>query len=115
MYYTKEKKKRKENAVEVKDTRPISLTTLTFKVIAKVLAERLKKVMPSIIAPTQSAFIEGRQIMDPIFIAMEGRGLWSQKEESWILQLDLEKAFDHVNWDFLEKVLKNKHFDKKMD
>ena len=54
-----------------KDFRPISLTTIVYKVIAKILAERLKKVMPSIIAPTQSAFIEGRQILDPIVIANE--------------------------------------------
>ena len=51
--YTEER-----DAVEVKDFRPISLT-LTYKEIAKLFAERLKKVMPYIIAPTQSAFIEG--------------------------------------------------------
>lgn len=53
----------------IKDFRPISLTTITYKVIAKVLVKRLKKVMLCIIAPSQSAFIEGRKILDPILVA----------------------------------------------
>lgn len=60
---------KKENAVVIKDFRPISLTTITYKVIAKVLVKRLKKVMLCIIAPSQSAFIEGRKILDPILVA----------------------------------------------
>ena len=55
----------------MKDFRPISLTTLSYKVVAKVLVERLKSVMDSIISPYQSAFIEGRQKLDPILIANE--------------------------------------------
>ena len=62
---------KKENATLVKDFRPISLTTLAYKVVAKVLSECLKHVMDAIISPTQSAFIKGRQILDPILIAYE--------------------------------------------
>jgi len=51
---------KKDNATLVKDFRPINLTTLIYKVVAKVLSERLKQVMDAIISPTQSAFIEGR-------------------------------------------------------
>lgn len=57
---------KKENAALVKDFYPISLATLTYKVVAKVLVERLKQVMDAIISPFQSAFIEGRQILDPL-------------------------------------------------
>ena len=62
---------KKENATLFKDFCPISLTTLTYKVVAKVLPECLKQVKDAIISPTQSAFIEGRQILDPILIANE--------------------------------------------
>ncbi|TYK13535.1 putative retrotransposon [Cucumis melo var. makuwa] len=59
------------DASKVKDFRPISLTTLSYKLVAKVLAERLKKIVPSIIDPPQSAVLKGRQILDPILIANE--------------------------------------------
>lgn len=61
--------KKKEDAVKVTDFRPISFTTLLYKLIAKVLAERMKIIMPSIRALTQSAFLDGRQILDPVLIA----------------------------------------------
>lgn len=63
--------KKKGDAVTVKAFRPISLATSVCKLIAKVQMERLKKVMPSIIASTKSAFLEGLKILDPILIANE--------------------------------------------
>ena len=105
---------KKENVTLVKDFRPISLTTLAYKVVAKVLSERLKQVMDAIISPTQSAFIEGRQILDPILIANEAvEDYRAKRKKGWILKLDLEKAFDRVNWNFLEKNLSLKKFSSK--
>ena len=92
---------KKDNASVTKDFGPISLTTLSYKVIAKVLAEKLKLVMDSIISPFQSAFIEGRQILDPILIANEAiEDYRAKRKRGWILKLDLEKAFDRVDWSF---------------
>lgn len=70
---------------------------MVYKVIAKALTERLRRVMPSIIAPTQSAFIEGRQIMDPVSIANKVvEDYRSKNKKGWILKLNLEKPFDRV-------------------
>lgn len=105
---------KKEDAILVKDFVPISLTTLVYKLVAMVLAERLKKVMPRIIAPTQSAFIWGRQILDPVLIANEVVEEYKiKKKKGWMLKLDLKKAFDCVDWEFLEKVLVGKKIDPK--
>ena len=57
--------------------------------------------MPSIIAPMQSAFIGGRQIIDLMLIANEVvEDYRAKKKKGWILKLDLEKTFDRVDWGF---------------
>lgn len=68
-----------------------------YKILAKILAERLKKVIPSVISVSQSAFIEGKQIIDPILIAKEMVEEYTvKKKKGWILELDIEKAFDRL-------------------
>ncbi|XP_022143310.1 uncharacterized protein LOC111013210 [Momordica charantia] len=70
---------------------------------------RLKAVLPSTIAQHQSAFVRGRQITDAILVANEVVDLWCcSKKRGIIIKLDLEKAFDKLNWDFLYKVLYQK-------
>ena len=85
-----------------------------YKIITKVLVERLKKVMLDIISPSQSAFIGGRQITDLVLVANEiVEEYQSKKKKGWILKLDLEKAFDRVDWNFLEEILMIKGFNSK--
>lgn len=92
---------KKVAVVLIKDFRPISLTTSAYKVVAKVLAERLKCTMPSIISCSQSAFLEERQILDPVWIANEAVEFYrSKRKTGWLLKLYLEKAFNRVDWDF---------------
>ena len=81
-----------------KDLRPISLLGSINKILAKILAGRLKKVMPSIISHSQAAFINGRQILDGVIIANECiHSRHKDKEIGILCELDLEKAYDRVD------------------
>ena len=88
------------------DYRPISLLGGLYKLLAKVLANRLKKVIGKVVSPDQNAFVMGRQILDVSLIANEVIDSWQKKgEKGLICKLDIEKAYDNINWQFLLKVL----------
>lgn len=88
----------------MKDLRPMALCNILQKILAKVLANRLKIILPEIISENQSAFVPGRSITDNVLVAFEiihhmkirSRG---QKGEV-ALKLDISKAYDKVNWSF---------------
>ena len=88
------------------DYRPISLLGGLYKLLAKVLANRLKKVIGKVVSPDQNAFVMGRQILDVSLIANEVIDSWQKRgEKGLICKLDIEKAYDNINWQFLLKVL----------
>ncbi|KAJ9561057.1 LOW QUALITY PROTEIN: hypothetical protein OSB04_006217 [Centaurea solstitialis] len=80
--------------------RPISLIGIFSKIIAKFLAERLKKVLAKLVSSTQSAFIKGRHILDGVLIANEIVDHMKKKKKGWIFKVDFEKAYDNVEWAF---------------
>jgi len=93
--------------MEIKDFRPISLLGSLYKILSKVLAKRLSGVMDSIISKSQSAFIKGRHMVDGVLVINEVVD-WAKKsnQQALILKVDFEKAYDSVDWGFLEYMMK---------
>ncbi|KAF7844182.1 ribonuclease H [Senna tora] len=93
-----------------KDFRPISFANVSYKLVSKIMCNRLKVFLTDIIAPNQSAFLKGRLISDNILLATEvmhkirstrnGRTGWCA------LKLDIHKAYDKLSWNFIEAVLR---------
>nr|GEV37893.1 cysteine-rich receptor-like protein kinase [Tanacetum cinerariifolium] len=103
-----------QNAHLVKDFRPISLIGSLYKIIAKILANRLVGVLSDIVNEVQSAFISDRQILDGPFILNEVvQWCKSKKKQALIFKVDFEKAYDSVRWDFLDEILKKFWFGDK--
>ena len=89
---------KKHNVADFKDLRPISLVGGLYKILAKVLANRIKRVMSKVISPEQSAFVEGRQILDAVLIANEAVDTIIRRKGCGIVcKLDIEKAYDHLS------------------
>lgn len=100
---------KKPGANEMKDFHPISLSNVAYKIIAKILAKRLKRVLPELISDTHASFVHDRLITDNILISHEM--LHAQKsnnkcsEEFVDIKTDIFKAFDKVELNFLERAL----------
>lgn len=92
---------KKENPVGLADYRPISLVGSLYKILSKVLSSRLKAVLPQIISENQSAFLGGRNTLDGVLVANEVVEGWKKfRKRGLIIELDFEKAYDLLNWDF---------------
>ncbi|WMV40485.1 hypothetical protein MTR67_033870 [Solanum verrucosum] len=105
---------KKTGAVELNDFRPISLAGGVYKIIAKLLAERLKKVIHKLVNIQQMAFIKNRQIMDAVLIANESVDSRERDKKPGILcKLDIQKTYDHLNWNFLMNLLQRMGFGTK--
>nr|GEY85333.1 RNA-directed DNA polymerase, eukaryota, reverse transcriptase zinc-binding domain protein [Tanacetum cinerariifolium] len=86
--------------------KPISLIRCIYKVVMKILANRLAMVITDLVSDTQSAFVSNKQILDGPFILNELIA-WCKrkKKQSMIFKVDFAKAYDSVRWDYLLDVL----------
>jgi hypothetical protein len=93
----------------MKDWRPIALCNVLYKIIAKVLANQLKEVLPKCVSHHQSAFVQERSILDNAMVAIEivhyMRTKTTGKAGCVALKLDISKAYDRMSWEYIKAVL----------
>lgn len=95
----------------INEYHPITLIGYIYKLLLKILANRLSKVLHYIISNCQHAFVNGRQIINAICIVNEIVGeIIQQNKEGILYKLDMEKTFDHFNWQFLDYMLQRMGF-----
>lgn len=99
---------KKLDSMEMKDYRPIACCNVLYKVVSKMMANRLKVLLPRIIVETQSAFVQGRLLMENVLLAIELVKGYHKENVSprCAMKIDISKGFDLVQWDFLLKCLK---------
>ena len=105
------------------DFRPISLCNVLYKIESKTIANRLKKIMPKLVSESQSAFMLDRLITDNILVAHETlhhlktkknkKNKKTRKTGYMAIKLDMSKAYDRVEWVFLEKIMEKRGFDNR--
>ncbi|XP_078151441.1 uncharacterized protein LOC144546765 [Carex rostrata] len=97
-----------ENPTKLTDFRPISVCNVLYKLISKILAARVRPFIARCVSPSQSAFVPGREISENVILLREVLHSFrsnSYKGEDFCLKLDLSKAFDRMNWDYMRDVL----------
>jgi hypothetical protein len=101
-----------DNAVDMKNFRPICLLNVYYKIITKVLNNRLASCITKVISGSQYGFIKGRYIMDGVVSLNEILHEVKRKKTKWCgpYKIDFKKAYDKVNWHFLYVMMEKKRF-----
>lgn len=96
-----------DHSEEPQGFRPISLYNVIYKIMATIMVNRLKPILPGLISQEQIGFFKERQIVNGIVTAQEAiHSLKSQKTKGVMIKLDLSKAYDRLSWKHLQGILK---------
>ena len=89
------------------DYRSISCCNTLYKCITKIIANRIKEILPQLVSPSQSAFVPGRKIVGNVLLAQELLRNYHKDTTSprCTIKVDLHKAYDTVKWSFLFQIL----------
>jgi hypothetical protein len=105
---------KKKSPEKMSDYWPISLCNVLYKIISKVIANRLKTVLSIIISDSQSAFVPGRLITNNVAMAFEilhkMKAKCKGKQGEMAVKLDMSKAYDHIEWQFVEAIMRKLGF-----
>ncbi|KAL9667546.1 hypothetical protein QQ045_001908 [Rhodiola kirilowii] len=108
---------KQRSTTRMEEYRPISLTSVVSKTVAKVIVNRLQQILPDIISPAQSAFVKGRLITDNFLIAHETahfiKNTRHGRKGYGSLKLDMSKAYDRVKWRYLKLLLRKFGFEER--
>jgi hypothetical protein len=103
-----------QDAKQIQQYRPICVLNVSFKFFMKVGTNRLKRVADTVVSPSQTAFMPGRNIMKGMVILHETiHELHTRKRDDVIFKIDIEKTYDKVKWYFLQQALTMKRFSTK--
>ncbi|XP_021850370.1 uncharacterized protein [Spinacia oleracea] len=99
---------------DVSEFRPISCCNTLYKCITKVLCGRLRQVLPDLILENQGGFVHGRYIVHNIMVVQDLEKHYGRKgvKSSFLMKIDLQKAYDTIEWQFLQEMLEYLGFPK---
>ncbi|KAK9990873.1 hypothetical protein SO802_025858 [Lithocarpus litseifolius] len=102
-----------QSPASLNNYRPISLCNTVYKMVTKIIVGRLRPFLDKLISPIQAAFVPGRRGLDNVVIAQElihSIDLKKGNNSFMAIQVDLAKAYDRLEWNFIHKVLRAFHF-----
>ena len=96
-----------KSPTHVSDFRPISCCSVIYKCITKLLCEKIKLVLPGLISQNQGAFVAQRSILHNVLLCQDIVKMYKprQKQKCCLMKIDIQKAYDTVNWAFIKEIL----------